>query len=48
MIKLDKEWINKFENLDLFPENLGGWLYTIASRLTYNALKQQQRDTTIS
>ena len=37
-----KAWINKHELPEI--ENLGGWLYTIASRLTYNALKQQQRD----
>lgn len=37
-----KAWLKKHELPEI--ENLGGWLYTIASRLTYNALKQQQRD----
>lgn len=37
-----KAWLKRQELPDI--DNLGGWLYTIASRLTYNALKQQQRD----
>lgn len=37
-----KAWQKKHELPEI--KNLGGWLYTIASRLTYNALKQQQRE----